>query len=94
MKSVILCLVLCACSGNGMTEEVSVVQEHVNPPKDQGRIETPTSNGDGCHSVVVMSEGELFVVPQACNEGVRLNSGDPIQDKGDPAKLFLKKQEQ
>ena len=93
MRTVILCLLLCACGDAPATESVVVAREKPQPI-DNGQIQNPTKGGGGCGSVVVMFEGQLFEVPQACNEGLMFDKGDPFQDKGDPARIFLKSKEQ
>lgn len=96
MKSIMMCLILCACSGSSEVEDVPYQASTNNPPKDNGRIENPTNNGaGGCsQSHAIMIDGQLVFIPTACNEGVHLDRGDPLVDRGDPAekKTFIKYQ--
>jgi hypothetical protein len=94
VRTAFMCLVLCACGGSPGMEEATV-QEHISPPKDNGKIENPPSNNSsGCSDgYVVMIEGQLFVVPAPCNEGVALDRGDPIIERGDPSEKILLKAE-
>jgi hypothetical protein len=80
MKSIVLCLVLCACGGTS-TEEIFVVQEHVNSPPENGRIENPTNNAGGCGDEIIMVNGQLVSVPTLCNQEI-------IVDRGDPMKIY------
>lgn len=95
MKSIMMCLVLCACSGAPGVEEAPLQEHTIHLPKDNGRIENPTNNASGgcTQGHVIKVEGQLVEVPAACNESPNVDRGDPLLDRGDPEKkLFFKSQ--
>jgi hypothetical protein len=76
--------------------EEATVQEHISPPKDNGKIENPPSNdttSDCSQGYSVVIDGEAVSIPTPCNQGVALDRGDPLVERGDPSEKILLKAE-